>query len=86
MVNVENYSETVNCSKCNNFPCICNTSQQSDILDNNVNISNSTNEDIEIFPPFSSDISNRTDVKPMQVLSNLEVVRDLEFHHEYITE
>ena len=75
MVNVnKDYPKPVNCSKCENFPCICNTSNQSNALDNNVNVSNSTNEDIEIFPPFPSDISNRTDVKPMPVLSNLEVV------------
>ena len=85
MVNVEIYSKTVNCSKYNNFPCICNTSQQNDLL-NPATISNSAKEDIEIFPPFSSDISNRSDVKPAQVLSNLEVVRDLEFHHEFISE
>ena len=35
---------------------------------------------------FTSDTSNRPDMKPMEVLSNLEIVRDLEFHHEYITD
>ena len=75
MVNTnKNYPKTTNCSTCKNFPCICNTSQQNDNLDNNVNIFNSTNEDIEIFPPSPSDISNRTDIKPMHVLLNLEVV------------
>ena len=90
MVNTnQNYPKTPNCSNCKNFPCTCHNSPQNDNVDNldkNVNISNSTNEEIEIFPPSPSDVFNRTDIKPMQVLSNLEVVRDLEFHHKFISE
>ena len=87
MINtIKNCPKTEICTICNKFPCTCNTTQQRDLLDNTANISTSNNEDIEIFPPFLSDISNRPDIKPMQVLWNLEVVRDLEFHHEYISE
>ena len=39
---------------------------------------------VQEFPPVSSDVSNRPDLKPMDVISNLEVVKDLEFNHEFI--
>ena len=78
MVNTsQNYPKVTNCSTCKNFHCTCNNLQGNDSvqnLDNNVNISNSSNDEIEIFPPSSSDVFNRKDVKPMQVISNLEVV------------
>ena len=38
------------------------------------------------FPPVSSDISNKPEIKEMDVLSNLENVRDLEFSHEFISD
>ena len=41
---------------------------------------------VQNFPPVSSDISTRPDLKPMEVISNLEVVRDLEFNHQYIND
>ena len=36
------------------------------------------------FPPVPSDVSDRQDIKAMDVISNLEVVKDLEFNHEFI--
>ena len=43
-------------------------------------------ENCKTFPPISSDISNKPDIKEMDVLSNLENVRDLEFSHEFIAD
>ena len=39
---------------------------------------------VDEFPPVPSDVSNRHDIKEMDVISNLEITKDLEFNHEFI--
>ena len=41
---------------------------------------------VEIFPSFAPDLENRSNVRPMEPISNLEVVKDFEFDHEFIGE
>ena len=49
-------------------------------------ISEDTEGDIfpEIFPPFPPNLDKRQDIKAMDIISNLEVMKDLEFDHQYI--
>lgn len=61
-------------------------SEQNFYNNDNIPKNLSGNDTIEIFPPSSSDVSQRTDIKPSQIISNLEVTRDLKFHHQYISE
>ena len=42
--------------------------------------------EVDPFPPVPSDISTRQDIKQMEIFTNLEAVRDLEFCHEYISD
>ena len=38
----------------------------------------------EVFPSFLPDLENRKGLREMDVISNLEITRDLEFDGEYI--
>ena len=38
----------------------------------------------EVYPSFLPDLENRKNLREMDVISNLEVVRDLEFDSDYI--
>ena len=83
----KNYFGTEICKSCNvncNV-CSCNTPELAlpPYADNEPEDSS---EAFKTFPPVPSDLSTRQDIKPMDVLSNLEIVRDLEFHHEYIND
>ena len=81
----KNSSNIENCQNCNSNICSCNAPdlalppyadpKPEDSSDN-----------LQTFPPVSSDLSIRPDIKEMDVISNLEVVCDLEFHHEYIND
>ena len=37
----------------------------------------------QIFPPFPPNLDKRQDIKPMDIISNLEVTKKLEFDHQY---
>ena len=42
--------------------------------------------DVEVFPPFAPDLDSRENIKPMEAISNLEITKDFEFDHVYISE
>ena len=84
--NSNNYFGTEICKSCNincNV-CSCNALELAPSPSAN-NEPEDSSEVCKTFPPVSSDLSNRPDIKQMDVLSNLENVRDLEFSHEYIS-
>ena len=41
---------------------------------------------LEIFPLFPPDLINRQNVKPMNIISNLEITKDFEFDHIFIND
>ena len=49
-------------------------------------MTNCDNNQDDIFPPFSPNLSEKTGIKAMDIISNLEVTKDLEFDHQYILE
>ena len=79
------------CTTCKSLCCSCNGLIGQDMeqdFDNDTNMLNDIydNNSLEVFPPSSSDISQRSDIKSMQTISNLEITRDFKFHHQYISE
>ena len=80
--NSNNYFGTEICKSCNvncNV-CSCNALK----LAPPPSASNEPEDSSEVFKTFplvSSDISNKPEIKEIDVLSNLENVRDLEFSH-----
>ena len=53
-----------------------------------VSSNNYTTDDapVDVFPPFLPNLSARTGLRAMDIISNLEVTRDLEFDNEYIND
>ena len=47
---------------------------------------NMLESDVEVFPPFAPKLDDRQKISKMDVISNLEVTKDFEFDHEYISE
>ena len=93
MLNSKNYSGTNICIKCHSKSdiCSCNSSSskkksKSKTKKSKPNEYEDDSSNGEAFPPLSSDISNKSDIKEMEVLSNLDNVRDLEFSHEFIAD
>ena len=93
MLNSKNYFGTDICIKCHSKLdiCSCNSSSSKKKSKSktkkyitNEYEDNSSNG--EAFPPLSSDISDKLDIKEMEVLSNLDNVRDLEFSHKFIAD
>ena len=91
MLNSKNYFGTDICIKCHSKSdiCSCNSSSskkksKSKTKKSKPNEYDHDSSNSETFPPLSSDISDKPDIKEMEVLSNLDNVRDLEFSHEFI--
>ena len=49
-------------------------------------MTNCDNNQDDIFPPFSPNLSEKTGIRSMDIISNLEITKDLEFDHQYILE
>ena len=81
MVRISQDSNNDNsCNVCHSFYCSCNglpRQNKGEDLDSEINISTKNyipdSNSLEVFPPSSSDLSQRSDIKPMQIISNLEV-------------
>ena len=91
MLNSKNYFGTDICRKCHSKSnkCSCNSlsSKKKSKSKTKKSKPNHYEDDSNIgetFPPLSSDISNKPEIKEMEVLSNLDNVRDLEFSHKFI--
>ena len=81
----KNSSNIEICQDCNSNICSCNAPELA--LPSNADPKSEDSSDIlQTFPPVLSDLSIRPDIKEIEVISNLEVVRDLEFHHQYIND
>ena len=72
----KNSSNIEICQNCNCNVCSCNAPELSlpPYADNEPEDSS---DELKTFPPVSSDLLTRQDIRPMDVLSNLEIVRDL---------
>ena len=82
-----NYFGTEICKSCNincNV-CSCNTPELA-LPPYANNEPEDSSEVCKTFPPGSFDLSTRQDIKPMDVSSKLEIVRNFEFNHEYIND
>ena len=53
-----------------------------------VSNSSDTSDDapVDVFPDFFPNLSDRDGIRAMDIISNLEVTRDLEFDNEYIND
>ena len=83
--NSNNYFGTEICKSCNINCNVCSCNAQELALPPYANNEPEDSSEVcKTFPPVSSDISTRQDIKQMDVLSNLEIVPNLEFSHDYI--
>ena len=49
-------------------------------------VSSSGDTPVDVFPPFLPNLSTRDGLREMDIISNLEVTRDLEFDNRYIVD
>ena len=84
MIASKHNANSQSCPNCNSNVCSCKATELASPPCENPKSENSSN--LQNFSPLSSDLSTRPDIKEMEVISSLEVFRDLEFHHQYIND